>query len=142
MIHYLEMITKMSNDDLKIYDEGSTIGRNSIEIRCNCTKKLLVIRSDPLGSQVTFQIEAKRIMLVCQCGLFHEIENKMLGDVTSHEIKRHNCAEDCGNKELNLAAFEGIENDPSYQKTGKTFLDQKNEEHVKRIFKKEGIDLG
>lgn len=55
--------------------------------------------------------------------------------ITSHEVKRHVCAEDCKG-ELNLAAFEGIESDPSYSN-----IDKANEEYVKKIFKKEGIDL-
>lgn len=62
-------------------------------------------------------------------------------NIPKREIKWHKCSEDCFAGELNLAAFDGIENDPDYQK-GSTFLDQRNEEIVKDRFKKEGIDLG
>jgi len=45
---------------------------------------------------------------------YYDDESKKVPEATKRDLKWHICADDCKG-ELNLAAFEGIENDPDYQ---------------------------
>ena len=70
----------MGDSELKIDEKGSSIGRDNIQIRCICTKVLLAIRSDIKESKVSLQINCRKMVLTCQCGNVHEIENQIWGD--------------------------------------------------------------
>lgn len=59
--------------------KGSIWHRNPIEIRCICTKKLLVIGCNEPKEDCSpnLQIACQKIELTCFCGKVHTIENNI-----------------------------------------------------------------
>ena len=67
------------NPTLVIDERGSKFKRNPLEIRCICTRQLLVISADKEDSQPTLNIACQKLEMTCFCGKVHVIENKPLG---------------------------------------------------------------